>query len=662
MAKRMNKILPISLITLSLTGVCLVLSHSTFRLAKAEEIGDYGDATRMPSMSFYGDTKTKMGFCWTTTNITRSDLQILDKATYESSTGFDDPNVLSSIKYYEGTMEVSKISGDGFIHRVNAEGLKPDTKYYYRFGDESLNTWCDVGSFKTSADSNRNFSFLHISDPQGDNELHYQSYNQLLNDMAERFDPEWVALTGDITDDSHFNGSIDLHEWELALTNQWPIFKNYPVAAVSGNHDGALHAFHSRYNNNIVSGSDTSTGDYYSFDYQGVHFTCLNSNDTPNPKDPETRGISDAQLSWCESDLAAHKDDKFLIVMMHKGLFDAGGHSCNYDGADYDIEKMRRQLAPLFTKYGVDLVLEGHDHLYNLSYPMCADTYVGQDKYYYIDDQYKVSTRDFGDYKSVYTFSNLKGTFYFNTGTATGQKYYAPVIGGSMEDTIFNASNPNQKMYTMVDVLDKAILLRTYTCSYNGTKLYNIYAIANDSEGEYAEEQSEHDTDFEIEGNYSFDYNFQRYEHTAKVHMVSQKLITAESTLAGKFYGTFNTSGGQGTSLLKLYRTGKLVMNNELVINEEKVVFDTTGNWYMDENEDLIISILDEKDVSVTYKASKKKKNNTKTIWIIVGSVIGGTLLLGFGVVVAIGFIIGGSAFALFTGIRKAKKEEEQQN
>ena len=77
----------------------------------------------------------------------------------------------------------------------------------------------------------------------------------------------------------------------------------------------------------------------------------------------------------------------------------------------------------------------------------------------------------------------------------------------------------------------------------------------------------------------------------------------------------------------------------------------------MDENEDLILSILDEKDVSVTYKASKKKKNNTKTIWIIVGSVIGGTLLLGFGVVVAIGFIIGGSAFALFTGIRKAKKE-----
>ena len=449
------------------------------------------------------------------------------------------------------------------------------------------------------------------------------------------FDPEWVALTGDITDDSHFGGSIDLHEWELALTNQWEIFKDYPCAAVSGNHDGAINAFHSRYNFDIPEGSSYDTGDYYSFDYQGVHFTCLNSNDTPNPKDPNTTGMRDPQLEWCEADLAAHQDDKFLIVMMHKGLFDSGGHSCNDDHADYDIEQMRRQLAPLFTKYGVDLVLEGHDHLYNLSYPMVADEYVGQEKYYHIDSDYKYSYRNFGEYKDVYTFSNLKGTFYFNTGTATGQKYYAPVIGGSMESTIFDTSNPNQKMFTMVDVLDDSILLRTYTCTSNETSLYNIYAISKDNEGTPAQEESGGDNDYEIEGNYSFEYKFSRYNHTAYVTMRSQKLINAEADLAAKFVGTFSCDGGSGTSICQLYRTGKIIMKTELVFDEEpKVVFETTGNWHM-ENNDIILVIEDEKGANVNHRAIIDGGKKNANLGLILGlSIGGGVLLIGIGVAV----------------------------
>ena len=659
--KKINKILPISLVLLSATGLCLSLGQS-IRLNKvsAEEIGDYGDATRMQTMTLYGDTRTQMGFTWTTTNITKTNLQVLEKSVYDASTGFDDPAVTSSIRYYDGTIEASKISGDGFIHRVHADGLTPDTEYCYRFGDEEVKAWCEVGTFKTSANSSRNFTFAHISDPQGDNELHYESYNLLLNDLSKTQNPEFIALTGDITDDSHFGESIDLHEWELALTNQWGVFKDYPVATVSGNHDGADNAFASRYTYDIPQGSETRTGLYYSFDYQGVHFTCLDSNDTSNPKDPNTTGISDAQLSWCEQDLAKHKDDKFLIVMMHKGMFDSGGHSNNDDFHDYDIEVMRHQLAPLFTKYGVDLVLEGHDHLYNLSYPIIADEYQGQERNYQIDPQYKVSYRDYGDYKNVYTFSNLEGTFYFNTGTATGQKYYAPIIGAPMEDYIFDTSNPNQKMYTLVDVRDTYILLRTYTCSSAGTKLFHVYAIAHDNEGEYAGEQSGYDTNFEIQGTYTFDYSFQRYDYSATVKMTSQKLNSSEVALAGKFTGTFTVDGGQGTTLIKLYRTGKVVVNNELNFNGDKVRFDTTGTWYMDDKEELVITIYDEKDSAVTYKASKeaKKNNNGGTIAIIVVASVAGVSLLAFGAIVVIGFIIGGSAFAVFTGKRKKKKED----
>ena len=62
--------------------------------------------------------------------------------------------------------------------------------------------------------------------------------------------------------------------------------------------------------------------------------------------------------------------------------------------------------------------------------PANFSEYVGQENYYRVDSGYKYSYRNYGteeDYQNVYTFSNLKGTFYFNTGTASGQKYYAPM-------------------------------------------------------------------------------------------------------------------------------------------------------------------------------------------------------------------------------------------
>ena len=624
----MKKFIKINSVILasSLVGFMSIVHTPIINMVSAEEIGDFGDATRMESMSFYSDPKTKMGFCWTTTNITNTNLQVMEKSVFDNSNGFDDPTVSRNVKHYDGTIEVSKIAGDGFIHRVNASNLTPDTKYVYRFGDESLNMWCETGSFKTAADSNRNFSFLHISDPQGDNELHYESYNQLLHE-ADKFNPEWVALTGDITDDSHFGKSIDLHEWELALTSQWEVFKNYPVETVSGNHDGAVNAIHSRYNNDYVEGSDTSTGEYYSFDYQGVHFTCINSNDTPNPKDPNTTGLSAAQMAWIEQDLAAHQNDKFLIAMMHKGMFDSGGHSANDDKADYDIIKMRQELAPLFTKYGVDLVLEGHDHLYSLSYPMVVDPYIGQEEYYHIDTDYKISRRDFGEYKDVYTFSNLKGTFYFNTGTASGQKYYAPIPGGPMEKTIFDTSNPNQKMFTMVDVLDNEILLRTYKCTSNETTLYKIYAIAKDSEGEDASEDTDRYPDLIIPEGLSFSYKFRRYDYEADVTLVSQKVLTAESNLIGKFYGEFSINGGRGTTSVKVMKSGKITVQNRLVFENETIEFDTTGTFSLGENETYKLSILDEKENPVEYVVGAKT-NNVNVALIVTLSIVGGILLL----------------------------------
>ncbi|MFV1999913.1 MAG: metallophosphoesterase [Acidimicrobiia bacterium] len=82
--------------------------------------------------------------------------------------------------------------------------------------------------------------------------------------------------------------------------------------------------------------------------------------DSNRPEDPE-------QLAWLESELAASQD-RWVIAAMHHPPYSAG-----YHGSSEDV---REAFVPLFEKYGVDLVLAGHDHDYQRSIPIADITYV----------------------------------------------------------------------------------------------------------------------------------------------------------------------------------------------------------------------------------------------------------------------------------------------
>src|SRR5208283_3995588 len=89
------------------------------------------------------------------------------------------------------------------------------------------------------------------------------------------------------------------------------------------------------------------------------------------PIDPGTslyaRGYSEgAQTRWLEDTLAAAKQDTsidWIIVQMHQDALS----SSNGNGSDRGI---RETWLPLFDRYGVDLVLCGHDHDYERSWPV----------------------------------------------------------------------------------------------------------------------------------------------------------------------------------------------------------------------------------------------------------------------------------------------------
>jgi 3',5'-cyclic AMP phosphodiesterase CpdA len=98
-------------------------------------------------------------------------------------------------------------------------------------------------------------------------------------------------------------------------------------------------------------------GRWYANEIGDILFLGLDSTDPENP----------AQLAWLERTLATSRA-RWIVAAMHHPPFSAGAHGSNRD--------TREAFVPLFERYGVDLVLAGHDHDYQRSIPIGGITYV----------------------------------------------------------------------------------------------------------------------------------------------------------------------------------------------------------------------------------------------------------------------------------------------
>jgi hypothetical protein len=82
----------------------------------------------------------------------------------------------------------------------------------------------------------------------------------------------------------------------------------------------------------------------YYIDYQGVRFVMINSYDKVNE-----------QSVWLDKVLA-NNPNRWTIVSFHIPIYSMG--------KERDSKTTRNAFMPLFDKYGVDLILTGHDHTY----------------------------------------------------------------------------------------------------------------------------------------------------------------------------------------------------------------------------------------------------------------------------------------------------------
>ena len=265
---------------------------------KIEEIKP--DKVSKITITFTGDSETTKGFTWyTNQNSKKSDLQVVEK------TG----NIVdfsNSIKF-RGYTTISTNAKNEYIHKAEATGLKPGTKYMFRVGDETLNLWSETGSFITSSGKGK-FTFIDLADTQVKNEEEALLSAKTLKKSVETIpEAEFIIHNGDIVD----TGMNEL-QWDWVLNYSAPTLLNMTIAPVAGNHEEEKDSFIEHFNIKEVPGSDTRTGAYYSYNYKNAHFIMLNTNEDSK----EFNNFTKAQIEWMKKDAEAAKKKgaKWIIV------------------------------------------------------------------------------------------------------------------------------------------------------------------------------------------------------------------------------------------------------------------------------------------------------------------------------------------------------------
>lgn len=234
-------------------------------------------------------------------------------------------------------------------HTLKISGLEQGKKYAFRVGDADRDWWSETGTI-TVEDGSDVTTFIHMTDPQSQSAHQYETFAAVMDKAYEMYpDAGFSINTGDLVDHGD-----NFNQWQWLLDGSSDTLMNTVMMPVTGNHEG--HGTNATVTNFIVPNApeqDFESGVYYSFDYNNVHVAVLNANSLNDDE-----GFSDDQIEWLKADMNA-SDADWKFVATHKAVYSNGSH---YD--DSDVIAMREQLSVLMPELDIDMVFQGHDHVY----------------------------------------------------------------------------------------------------------------------------------------------------------------------------------------------------------------------------------------------------------------------------------------------------------
>lgn len=243
----------------------------------------------------------------------------------------------------ESSLLVNLQQDSSFFHKVVLKDLEPGKLYSYRVGgSEYWSSWMDI-HMQVHQDG---FRFIFMGDAQNDL---FPLWSRVIRKAYEEApDASMVLHVGDL-----INHSQNDYEWAEWFEAAGPILNRIPQVAVPGNHEYikdeeekkvGLTPFWNAQFNFPENGPKGLENQAFYLDYFNCKFVMLNSNEE-----------IELQAKWLD-EVLTEKKQQWLVVMFHHPVI---------SGADGRVnEGVLKNWKPILDKHKVDLVLQGHDHVY----------------------------------------------------------------------------------------------------------------------------------------------------------------------------------------------------------------------------------------------------------------------------------------------------------
>ncbi len=374
-----------------------------------------------------GDPRYNMAFCWfTNEGVTEGQVELTDDQG-NITTIAATPTTTNPLRYAVSTSGILKATGMSALqtysyvsHKAKATELKPGTHYSYRVGFDGH--WSNVFQFRTADEDQTDFSFIYMTDSHLMNPEYVQTTEQCAKAVANNEkDIRFCLFPGDIVE----SGGNANSEWEW---ERWfeqsllPVIQMMPIAPTDGNHDDSNHLNYSlHFNtdntfNKLAKVKPQFDGITYSFMYGDALFLIYSHQDYWRGSHDYDKGTSSYLqtdvANWFKDQVAAHPEAKWRIGLVHQAVFAGSGHQTDEEATLY-----RSCMIPLFKDIELDVLLQGHDHCYEMIGPVNGDTWQVAE----------------GSVQDNNTFITDNGTLYF-IGATCGEKRYDPFTRAEMEE------------------------------------------------------------------------------------------------------------------------------------------------------------------------------------------------------------------------------------
>lgn len=263
-------------------------------------------------------------------------------------------------------------------HIFPFEKLKPDTKYFYSL---------EMDGKVLAGDSSYYFQTAPL--PDSHRKLRFAAFGD-----CGTLQPEQVEVAGAIQTyfkGQHIDGMLLLGDnaynsgFESEYqTNFFQIYdkfflKNTALWTTPGNHDYGDNRTWEQDHNGVKpayyylfsvptkgesGGVPSDNQAYYSYNYGNVHFISLDSYGLNGGK--LMADTTSQLIEWLKKDLTENKS-LWTVIFFHHPPFTKGSHNSD---TEQELINIRQNFVKLIDQFDVDLVLNGHSHNYERSFPI----------------------------------------------------------------------------------------------------------------------------------------------------------------------------------------------------------------------------------------------------------------------------------------------------